>query len=55
VYWIAGGIWRRFEIDIRGKEVAVQPPAEFLEILQRLVPDTQNDDAESAPDEGPDT
>jgi hypothetical protein len=55
VYWIAGGVWRRFSIDIRGKEVAVHPPAEFLETLQRLVPDAEHNDAEPPPEEAPGT
>jgi hypothetical protein len=44
VYWIVGGVWWPFAIDIRGKEVEVHPPPEFLEILQRLVPDGQDSD-----------
>jgi len=46
VYWIQGGVWRPFAIDIRGERVAVQPPAEFLEILKRLIPDAKPGDAE---------
>jgi hypothetical protein len=47
VYWIQGGVWRRFAIEIRGGQVAVQPPAEFLEILKRLMP--QEDRGEKLP------
>ena len=52
VYWIARGVWRPFTIDIRGTQVAVHPPTEFLEILQRLVPDEQQDDADPPTQEG---
>jgi len=48
VYWIQGGLWRRFTIEIRGERVAVQPPAEFLEILKRLIPDAEQGDTEPA-------
>jgi hypothetical protein len=49
VYWIVGGVWRPFAIDIRGKEVEVLPPPEFLEVLQRLVPDAPHGEAADHP------
>ena len=35
VYWICEGVWRPFPIHVRRREVAVQPPPEFVEILER--------------------
>jgi hypothetical protein len=50
VFWIQGGLWRRFAVSIRGEQVAVQPPEEFVEVLKRLYPD----EAEEPPgDEAP--
>jgi hypothetical protein len=56
VFWIHRGAWHLFPIDVRSKEVNVQPPAEFLDILARLAPDRkrvpledQNADGEGPP------
>jgi hypothetical protein len=50
VYWVRAGVWRLFPIDIKGQNVAIQPPEEFVEILQRLAPEEDL----SGPDEPPD-
>jgi hypothetical protein len=42
VYWVHRGVWRLFPIDVRAKEVTVQPPPEFEDILDRLVPRQDN-------------
>jgi hypothetical protein len=41
VFWVREGKWHRFPINVRGNQVTVEPPAEFLPILQRLVPAEQ--------------
>jgi hypothetical protein len=42
VYWIRDGTWRIIPIELRGKEVVVQPPMEFIEVLNRLAPPTES-------------
>jgi hypothetical protein len=49
VFWIRAGRWQRFPIQIRGEHIAVEPPADFLEILQRLAP---LEDGDSPPESG---
>lgn len=39
VYWIHAGVWRRVPIEIKTEEIAVQPPAELIEVLNRLAGD----------------
>jgi hypothetical protein len=39
VFWVRAGVWRVFGIDISGQQATLQPPEEFLEVLQRLAPD----------------
>jgi hypothetical protein len=39
VYWVRAGVWRRFPIRIKGEEITVEPPAEFLDILNRVRPE----------------
>jgi hypothetical protein len=57
VYWIQGGVWRRFAIEIRGERVTVQPPAEFMDILKRLMPglDRENPGPNDGPPAEPET
>lgn len=50
VYWIREGVWRPFPIHVRNAEVAVQPPPEFVEILERLAPPEQKPEAEEPSD-----
>jgi hypothetical protein len=38
VYWVRDGVWRRFVIQIKGQQVTLEPPAEFMEILDRMEP-----------------
>jgi hypothetical protein len=38
VYWVRGGKWQLFRIVMKGGKVTVQPPQEFMEVLQRLAP-----------------
>ncbi len=44
VYWVREGVWRLFPMDVQGDKVTLQPPEEFIEILNTLMPD---DEAES--------
>src|SRR5260370_8572092 len=39
VFWLHGGVWRPFPIEIRGDRVTLQPPAEFTAALPLLVPE----------------
>ncbi len=48
VFWLHGGVWRPFPIEIRGERVTVQPPAEFTAVLQRLVPEKGGEDPDRA-------
>jgi hypothetical protein len=51
VFWVRAGTWRLFPIDVEGERVTVQPPEEFQEILERLVPEAQIE--EERPEEEP--
>jgi hypothetical protein len=46
VYWIQGGTWRRFGIDMHENQANVQPPPEFLPILEALMPENQESDGD---------
>ncbi len=48
VYWVKGGAWHRFPIRIRGEQIDVEPPDEFLDILKRLVPEEEAGGADGA-------
>lgn len=51
VFWIRDGVWRRFPIRVQAKEVLVDPPPEFVEILNRLCPESANPAAPDFPTE----
>jgi hypothetical protein len=54
LYWVRSGAWRPFPVEIRKEEVAIRPPAEFIEILNQLAPDRATADPEnSTEDEDP--
>ena len=36
VFWVRGGVWRRFPIRVQSERITVEPPPEFLEVLGRL-------------------
>jgi hypothetical protein len=38
VYWVRGGVWHPFGIEVGEKNVNVRPPPEFLTILERISP-----------------
>jgi hypothetical protein len=44
VYWVRGGVWRPFPIEVRDDKIVVEPPAEFAEVLKRLMPGELADD-----------
>ena len=48
VFWVQGGVWRLFPIDVRDKQANIDQPEEFAEILKRLTPA----DEESSSDGG---
>jgi hypothetical protein len=39
VYWVQKGVWRQFPIHVKGEQITIEPPEEFHEILQRLMPE----------------
>jgi hypothetical protein len=47
VFWVRGGVWRQFPIVIKGEEITIEPPEEFLALLDRLVPEKDS----SGPDQ----
>jgi hypothetical protein len=55
IFWVQGGAWHRFPINIHAEPVTVQPPGEFLKVLRRLMPEDQasTDDSSEKPEEGP--
>ncbi len=54
LYWVRGGVWRHFVIQMNGDGVVVQPPPEFAEVLDRLQPSPPDDatDADLSADDG---
>jgi hypothetical protein len=52
VFWIQNGVWRRFPISIQGQEATLAPPAEFVELLKRLVPEIDDGPSEGENEEG---
>jgi hypothetical protein len=54
VFWLQDNVWRLFPIAIRGERVTVKPPAEFTEVLKRLMPEQDGEgpgDASAPPGE----
>src|SRR5262249_29611959 len=47
VFWVQGGKWHVFPIDIHSEPASVQPPLEFLEVLRRLMPEEENQEGTS--------
>jgi hypothetical protein len=37
VYWVRGGAWLRFPIELRDEQLSITPPPEFLGILDELM------------------
>jgi hypothetical protein len=46
VFWVHEGRWHQFPIELRGETVTAQPPAEFMQILERLTPDRDEEEAQ---------
>lgn len=46
VFWVRGGVWCRFPIEIKGNRVTITPPDEFNEVLERLGPPAEDADGE---------
>jgi hypothetical protein len=53
LYWVHAGVWRPIAISIEGDEVVIRPPAEFVEMIDRLRSasraDSPQNDSESLP------
>src|SRR5262249_53979650 len=45
VFWVRAGQWLHFPIEVQGDKAMVNPPDEFIEVLNRIAPDL--------PEEGP--
>ena len=45
VFWVLHNQWHHFPIEVQGEKALVNPPEEFLEVLQRIAP--------NLPEEGP--
>lgn len=50
IYWMRGGAWHRFVINIQGDKITLQPPPEFHEVFQRFL--EEEGDAETPDSEG---
>jgi hypothetical protein len=50
VYWVHQGTWRLLPIEMRGNDLVLRPPPEFIEILDELAPEEVDED--ESPGEG---
>lgn len=48
LFWVRGGVWHPFPIDVQGPHVRLDPPPEFLDVLERL--SSFNSDEEGPPE-----
>ena len=37
VFWIREAVWRRFDIQVRDREVTITPPSEFATVMELLM------------------
>jgi hypothetical protein len=44
VFWVRDEVWRRFPIELKGKTLTVTPPPEFIEVLNSMMPDREEDE-----------
>jgi hypothetical protein len=49
VYWVCGGTWRRFPIAIKGCDVTVRPPEEFIAALEQLQDNAPGENIDEPP------
>lgn len=50
IFWVHEGKWWPFPVDVDGERVLLEPPEEFREVLERLMPADEETD-EEAPEE----
>jgi hypothetical protein len=51
VYWVRGGKWEHFEVDIQDKNVTVRPPQAFVEMFEEFEGgDEAGEEGEAPPD-----
>jgi hypothetical protein len=50
VFWVQGQVWLPFTIRVHGEQIDVEPPDEFIDILQRLVPEEDLPNGEESPE-----
>jgi hypothetical protein len=48
VYWIHRGSWRRFPIEMRQDKVVIQPPEDFVALLNQVIPENESDAADES-------
>ncbi len=51
VFWVCGGQWHTFTIELQGDKAMVNPPEEFLEVLRRIAPDLPEEPLEEPGDD----
>jgi hypothetical protein len=44
VFWVRQSCWRHFGIQVQGEKITIQPPEDFLEVMERLLPDEEDED-----------
>ena len=48
IYWVRGGQWFLFAVEVKGDNFTVSPPPDFLEVLQRIAPMEDQETKESS-------
>src|SRR5882724_3373735 len=48
VFWVCGGQWHTFTIELQGDKAMVNPPEEFLEVLRRIAPELPEEPLEES-------
>jgi hypothetical protein len=51
VFWVHEGNWQKFSVEIKEENIVLSPSAEFMEVLNRLAPDTEDEDTETGSEE----
>jgi hypothetical protein len=42
VFWVRGGAWLPFDVELQGEKVTIRPPDEFVDTLKRLAPEEES-------------
>jgi hypothetical protein len=54
VFWVCGGRWHHFPVELEGDKAMVKPPPEFIEVIERLAPNLPEEDPDAPDSEAPD-